>query len=99
MYIFISHSSKDAESAEKVCTLLEHAGHQCFIAPRDIRSGREYAEELMLGIERSDALVVILSKHSNTSPHVLREVEHAASKSIPILVYKMEEVVLPHSQV
>ncbi len=97
MYIFISHSSKDAESAEKVCTLLEHAGHQCFIAPRDIRSGREYAEELMLGIERSDALVVILSKHSNTSPHVLREVEHAASKSIPILVYKMEEVVLTKS--
>lgn len=97
MYIFISHSSKDAESAEKVCTLLEHAGHQCFIAPRDIRSGKEYAEELMLGIERSDALVVMLSNNSNTSPHVLREVEHAASQALPILVYKMEEVVLTKS--
>lgn len=97
MYIFISHSSKDAESAEKVCTLLEGAGHQCFIAPRDIRSGREYAEELMLGIERSDALVVMLSNNSNSSPHVLREVEHAASKGLPILVYKMEEVELTKS--
>lgn len=97
MYIFISHSSRDAESAEKVCALLEEAGHQCFIAPRDIRSGREYAEELMLGIERSDALVVMLSNNSNVSPHVLREVEHAASKSIPILVYKLEEVVLTKS--
>ena len=97
MYIFISHSSRDAESAEKVCVLLEEAGPQCFIAPRDIRSGREYAEELMLGIERSDALVVMLSNHSNISPHVLREVEHAASKSIPILVYKMEEVALTKS--
>lgn len=97
MYIFISHSSRDAESAEKVCTLLEEAGHRCFIAPRDIRSGHEYAEELMLGIERSDALVVMLSNHSNHSPHVLREVEHAASKGLPILVYKMEEIELTKS--
>lgn len=97
MYIFISHSSKDAESAQKVCTLLEEAGHRCFIAPRDIRSGKVYAEELMLGIERSDALVLLLSNNSNTSPHVLREVEHAASKALPILVYKMEEVVLTKS--
>lgn len=97
MYIFISHSSKDAKSAEKVCALLEGAGHSCFIAPRDIRSGHEYAEELMLGIERSDALVLMLSEDANTSPHVLREVEHAASRSIPILVYKMEEVALTKS--
>ncbi len=97
MYIFISHSSKDAETALKVCSLLENAGHQCFIAPRDIRSGHEYAAELMLGIERSDALLILLSNHSNTSPHVLREVEHAASQSIPILVYKMEEVALTKS--
>lgn len=97
MYIFISHSSRDAESAEKVCALLEEAGHRCFIAPRDIRSGHEYAEELMLGIERSDALVVMLSNHSNHSPHVLREVEHAASKGLPILVYKMEEIELTKS--
>ena len=97
MYVFISHSSKDAESAQKVCTLLEEAGHQCFIAPRDIRSGHEYAEELMLGIERSDVLVVMLSESANVSPHVLREVEHAASRSIPILVYKMGEVTLTKS--
>lgn len=97
MYTFISHSSNDAEYAEKVCTLLEDAGHQCFIAPRDIRSGREYAEELILGIERSDAMVLMLSNAANSSPHVLREVEHAASRGIPILVYKLEEVTLTKS--
>lgn len=97
MYIFISHSSKDAESAEKVCMLLEKAGHQCFIAPRDIPSGKEYAQELMQGIERSDAMVLMLSESANSSPHVLREVEHAASRSLPILVYKLEEVTLTKS--
>lgn len=33
----------------------------------------------------------------NRSPHVLREVERAVSKSVPILVYKMEEVALSKS--
>lgn len=97
MYIFISHSSKDAESAEKVCVLLEKAGHQCFIAPRDIPSGKEYAQELMQGIECSDAMVLMLSESANSSPHVLREVEHAASRSLPVLVYKLEEVTLTKS--
>lgn len=97
MYVFISHSSKDAECAEKVCTMLEDAGHKCFIAPRDIRSGKEYAEELMLGIERSEAMVLLLSQDANNSPHVLREVEHAASRAIPIMVYKLEEVTLSKS--
>ena len=97
MYIFISHSSKDAESAEKVCALLEKEGHKCFIAPRDIPSGKEYAQELMRGIERSDVMVLMLSENANRSPHVLREVEHAASRSLPILVFKLEEVTLTKS--
>lgn len=97
MYVFISHSSRDAESAEKVCGLLENAGHTCFIAPRDIPCGREYAQEIMLGVERSQAVLCMLSASSNSSPHVLREIEHAVSRSIPIVVYKLEEVELTKS--
>lgn len=97
MNVFISHSSKDADCAMKICGLLEQAGHQCFIAPRDIPAGKEYAGEIMLGIERSQVMVLILSESSNSSPHVMREVEHAASRSVPIAVYKMEEVKLNKS--
>ncbi len=97
MYVFISHSSRDAESAEEVCRLLEKAGHTCFIAPRDIPSGKEYAQEILLGIERSQAVLLMLSVNSNSSPHVLREIEHAVSRSLPIVVYKMEDVKLTKS--
>ena len=97
MYVFISHSSSDAARAQNICELLENGGHQCFIAPRDIRSGKEYAEELILGIERSDIIVLLMSNAANRSPHVLREVEHAASSGIPIMVYKLEEVELTKS--
>lgn len=96
-HIFISHSSKDAEIAAKLCERLERNGIKCFIAPRDIRSGREYAEELLNGIDHSAAVILLMSENANHSPHVLREVERAVSKSIPILVYKLEEVALTKS--
>ncbi|MDE6608914.1 MAG: toll/interleukin-1 receptor domain-containing protein [Lachnospiraceae bacterium] len=97
MQIFISHSSADADTAQKICELLERNDIPCFIAPRDIRSGMEYAEELINGIDRSSAILLLMSENANTSPHVLREVERAVSKSIPILVYKLEEVSLSKS--
>lgn len=97
MQIFISHSSSNADDALKICEFLETNGEKCFLAPRDIQLGKEYAEELINGIDRSDAMVLLMSAYANQSPHVLREVERAVSKSIPILVYKLEEVELSKS--
>ncbi|NLL79657.1 MAG: toll/interleukin-1 receptor domain-containing protein [Clostridiales bacterium] len=97
MHIFISHSSKDAETAMQVCRLLEEHGKPCFIAPRDIRMGKEYAAEIVDGIDHAQAVVLLMSRAANQSPHVLREVERAVSKSIPILVCKLEEVELSKS--
>ncbi len=97
MYIFLSHSSTNYKVAQKVCNLIEECGWKCFLAPRDIRTGHEYAEQILEGIERSDVLLLILSKEANASPHVLREVERAVSKKIPIIVYKLEEVELSKS--
>lgn len=97
MYFFISHSSADADIAMQLCEFLEGNQIECFIAPRDIRSGREYAEEIVNGIDRSTAMVLLMSDRANRSPHVLREVERAVSKNIPLLVYKLEDVVLSKS--
>lgn len=97
MYIFISHSSKEAHIAKELCTILEANGNQCFLAPRNIRTGYEYAAEIVDGIDRSDAVLLLLSNNAMSSPHILREVERAVSKSIPIIVYKLEDVVLTKS--
>ena len=97
MNIFISHSSVNAGLAQKLCKDIEDAGHKCFIAPRDIRLGHEYASEIVIGIDSSDVMVLLLSKEANESPHILREVERAVSKSIPIILYKLEEVELSKS--
>ncbi len=97
MYIFLSHSSQNADIALSICRTLESNSYKCFLAPRDIRSGYEYAAEIINGIDKSDVLLLVLSKESNTSPHVLREIERAVSKSIPIIVYKLEDVELTSS--
>ncbi len=97
MKIFISHSSKEADVANELCAGIESRGNQCFIAPRDIRSGFPYAEEIANGIDSSDAVLLVLSNEANRSPHVLREVERAVTKNIPILVYTLEEVQLTKS--
>lgn len=97
MQIFISYSSKDQKEAFKVCELLEKNGKKCFIAPRDIRMGREYGEEIVDGIDGSEMMILLLSNNSNQSPHVLREVERAVSKNIPILTCKLEDVELSKS--
>ncbi len=97
MKVFLSHSSENSKEVREVCALIEKEGYECFLAPRDIRSGREYAEEIIDGIDGSDVMLLLLSEKSNSSPHVLREVERAVSKKIPIVVYELEKVQLSKS--
>lgn len=95
--IFISFSSKQTEEAEHICKVLETNGISCFISTRDLIAGEEYAAQLLQRINDADAVVLLLSKDSNESPHVLREVEYAVSHNTPILVYSLEEVELSNS--
>lgn len=91
MRIFISYASVQQEAAEKVCAFLEAGGKKCWIAPRDIPAGSNYGEEIIKGIEGSDALVLVFDEAANESQHVLREVERAVSKKLPILVYRLDD--------
>lgn len=87
--IFISHSRKDKDTADKVVQFLEKEGFKCWITPRDISPGDDWAEAIMSALEESDSMVLILSSSSNVSPHVRREVENAVSlckKIIPVLI-------------
>src|SRR5688572_21196049 len=89
---FISFASEDREKAEAICASLERRGFVCWIAPRDVRSGREYADEIIGGIERSACVVLVLSEAANASVFVDREIERAFSKGKPIFPVRIEEV-------
>lgn len=89
---FISHSSKDVERASEIAAALERSGLTCWIAPRDVRPGATWADEIIRGINASRCFVLLVSSAANLSDNVLREVERAASKSKPIYPVRIEDV-------
>lgn len=72
--------------------LLEERGHRCWIAPRDIRPGQEWAEAIIAGIRDAQVFVLIFSANANTSPQILREVERAVNAGIAIIPFRIEDV-------
>jgi len=93
--VFLSYASQDIVIAEAACEALEHAGVICWIAPRDVTPGTFYADEIVHAIDASKALVLILSENAAGSPHILREVERAASKRHPVVSLRIDKALLP----
>ncbi len=90
--VFISYSSEDKPVADAVSAALEAKHVRCWVAPRDVLPGRDYAEQLIKAISDAALMVLVFSSRSNNSPHVVREVERAASRAIPILPFRVEHV-------
>lgn len=91
--VFISHSSKDKTVADAVCAKLEESGIRCWVAPRDILPGQEYAGAIVNAIQECRVMVVVFSQKSNSSKQVLREVEMAVNKDKTILPFRIEKIV------
>lgn len=89
--IFISHSSKDHEIAAKICDAFEKIGAICWIAPRDIPYGEEWASEITNAIISCDMLVFIFSKNSSISSHVVREINIASQNDKKITFITIDD--------
>ena len=93
--VFISHASEDREVAAAVCDALEARGVPCWIAPRDITPGRDYAQALYEALVECRALVLVVSAHSAVSPQVLRELEQALRDGDLIVPFRIDDAELP----
>ena len=89
---FLSHAKADEKKAREIAVALEERGFKCWIAPRDVRPGHGYGDEIVRGIEKSRAFILILSNASNGSAFVAREVERAVSKGKPVYAVRVENV-------
>jgi TIR domain-containing protein len=91
--VFICHSSKDRTIANAICSTLEQHHIRCWIAPRDVIPGSDYAGSIVKAIGGSRLTVLVFSSSSNESAHVRREIERTVSHGIPVLPFRVEEVV------
>lgn len=94
---FLSHSSKDAANATELCAHLESRSLNCWIAPRNVIGGREFADEIVTGISESKSFVLLVSNNSNGSPHILREVHKAHDLGRKVIPVFLEPVRLDRS--
>jgi hypothetical protein len=92
--VFISYASHDAEVAQNVCSAVEAAGLPCWMAPRDVKAGAQYADAIVRAINDAKAVVLVLSGSSVGSSHVGREVERAASKHKQIVTFRIDSAPL-----
>lgn len=89
--IFISYSTKDKQTADAICHVLEQNNLKCWIAPRNIASGKNYAQEIMNGLKTAKIVVLVFSKDSQESPFVNNEIDAAFTNNKPIISFKIDE--------
>jgi len=90
--VFISHSSKDKETADAIRNHLESAGIWCWMAPRDVRTGSDWPEGIIQGIEACRVFVLVFSENANVSEHVRREVAKAFSLGLAVIPFRVANI-------
>ena len=90
--VFISYSQPDRAAAFALAQRVEARGIRVWIAPRDVTPGADWAAEIIDAITNARLMVLVFSGNSNDSAQVRREVERAAHKQLPILPFRIEDV-------
>jgi hypothetical protein len=89
-HTFISHSASDESTATWWCQALESEGLACWVAPRDIPPGADWAAEIIEGLDAAYAMLLLLTASAMQSPQVRREVERAVHKEIPVIALRLD---------
>jgi len=88
--IFVSYASQDAAVAAALVDALERHGIACWIAPRDVKPGAQYADAIVRAISGAKIFVLVLSESAIASSHVGKEIERASSKKRPIIALRID---------
>jgi hypothetical protein len=90
--VFISYSKPDQMIAKDLCSYLEAQNIPCWIAPRDVLPGSNFPGSIIEAIDESRVVVLIFSKSSDNSPHVIRELTRAVTRNLLILPFRIEDI-------
>ena len=96
MFLFVSHVSEDRPAAMEIVRELERRGLRCWIAPRDVRPGRPFDDEIAEAIEGSRAMLLIFSERCNASEYIRREVTVAGESHKVVIPFRIENAEPKH---
>lgn len=90
-FFFSHHSDSSKALVAEVTRLLQGSNIHGWYAERDIEGAQNYTEIIMGAIRSSRLFVLLLNKHSNTSRHVIREVNIAMANASPMLFLRTDD--------
>jgi len=90
LFLFVSHVNEDRQAALEIVDELERRGVLCWIAPRDMRSGRPFDDEIAEAIESCRAMLLVFSEHCNEHEYIRREVTVAGESHKVIIPFRIE---------
>lgn len=89
-HVFISYPTKNRNIAKRICAGLEREGWKCWMAPRDVPPGSDWAKMIVAAIKESQFMVAVVSKDACNSKHMARELDRAAANQVPILPVRLD---------
>ena len=89
--VFISYSSKDERYIKKMTQMLEKMGITYWIAPDMIPAGSNYAREIPSAIQNCDIFLLVLSKASQQSIWVEKEIDSAIYYRNTIVPFQIDD--------
>jgi hypothetical protein len=92
LVLFVSHVSEDAGAALEIVAELERRGVPCWIAPRNLRPGRPFDDEIVAAIVNCRAMLLIFSENCNSNNYIRREVTVAGERGKDIIPFRIENV-------
>jgi tetratricopeptide (TPR) repeat protein len=90
--VFISYAHQDKAAADAVCAKIEAEGIRCWIAPRDVPPGAEWAGAIINAIDNCRVMVLIFSSSTNGSRQIDREAQRAFDKEKSVIPFRIEDV-------
>ncbi len=90
-HVFVCHSSRDRARVEPLVRFVETAGWKCWMAPRDVPPGVEYAQAIVEAIDGCGLMLFAATAAADASPQVRRELERATSRGTTLLVARLED--------
>ena len=91
LFLFVSHVSEDRQAALEIVDELEQRGVPCWIAPRDVRPGKPFDDEIAEAIEASRAMLLIFSDRCNEHDYIRREITVAGESRKVIIPFRIED--------
>ena len=93
-YAFISYSTKNQTSADAIRELFNRNGIETWMSAYDVPAGSNYPTDINRAIRLCSCFVLLLSKESQRSPWVEREVNSAISKGKQVIAVQLEDFAL-----